>query len=126
MDHANFVPYRRVSQVPRLLFPRALSPLTREARQLHISVASLAVAGFSTSGRLAASTLFNEAGTSSLALRLTGSPPRASPWGLLLSVPGWLHVGHLFDMLITFQINREARLGLTHRTNSLRNHPEIV
>ncbi|MCX6880724.1 MAG: hypothetical protein NTW21_43995, partial [Verrucomicrobia bacterium] len=44
-----------------------------------------------------------------------GSPHRASPWGLLLSAPDWLHVGHLFDMLITFQINREASLGLAHR-----------
>ena len=35
--------------------------------------------------------------------------------GLLLSAPAWLHVGHLFDMLITFQINRKARLGLTHQ-----------
>ena len=48
-------------------------------------------------------------------LRLAGSPHRASPWGLLLSAQDWLHVGHLFDMLITFQINRKARLGLAHR-----------
>ena len=28
MDHANFAPVRRISQVPRLLFPYALSPAT--------------------------------------------------------------------------------------------------
>ncbi|MCX6874678.1 MAG: hypothetical protein NTW21_12860, partial [Verrucomicrobia bacterium] len=49
---------------------------------------------------------------------LAGSPHRASPWGLLLSAPDWLHVGHLFDMLITFQINREASLGLAHRMHT--------
>ncbi|MCX6873581.1 MAG: hypothetical protein NTW21_07210, partial [Verrucomicrobia bacterium] len=47
-------------------------------------------------------------------------PHRASPWGLLLSAPDWLHVGHLFDMLITFQINREASLGLAHRIARIR------
>jgi hypothetical protein len=47
-----------------------------------------------------------------------GSPRRASPWGLLLSTPVWLHVGHLFDMLITFQINREASLGLAHQIHT--------
>jgi hypothetical protein len=61
----------------------------------------------------------NEAESSSLSLRLAGSPPRASPWGLLLSAPDWLHVGHSFDMLITFQINREARLGLTHQMTQI-------
>jgi hypothetical protein len=60
----------------------------------------------------------NEAESSSLGLRLAGSPHRASPWGLLLSAPVWLHVGHLFDMLFTFQNNREARLGLTHRMDA--------
>jgi hypothetical protein len=28
MDHANFAPVRRISQVTRLLFPYALSPVT--------------------------------------------------------------------------------------------------
>jgi hypothetical protein len=76
------------------------------------------MAGFIQSGRLAAPTLCNEAESSSIALRLAGSPHRASPWGLLLSAPVWLHVGHLFDMLITFQINREASLGLAHRIDT--------
>jgi hypothetical protein len=73
------------------------------------------MAGFVQSGKLAAPTLCNEAESSSIALRLAGSPHRASPWGLLLSAPVWLHVGHLFDMLTTFQIDREASLGLAHR-----------
>ncbi len=107
---------------PRFLgfsFPARCLQSPREACQLHTSVASLAVAGFVQSGGLTASTLCNEAEASSISLRLTGSPHRASPWGLLLSVPGWLHVGHLFDMLITFQIKREARLGLAHRISRI-------
>ncbi|MCX6877142.1 MAG: hypothetical protein NTW21_25530, partial [Verrucomicrobia bacterium] len=87
--------------------------------RLHSSAASPTMAGFVQSGRLAAPTLCNEAESSSLALRLAGSPHRASPWGLLLSAPDWLHVGHLFDMLITFQINREASLGLAHRISRI-------
>jgi hypothetical protein len=82
------------------------------------------MAGFVQSGRLAAPTLCNEAESSSIALRLAGSPHRASPWGLLLSAPVWLHVGHLFDMLITFQINREASLGLAHRIDT--DYEEVV
>ena len=96
-------------------FPARCLQSPRGACRLRSSVASPAVAGVAISGRLAAPKKCNEAESSSLALRLTGSPPRASPWGLLLSVPDWLHVGHSFDMLITFQINREARLGLTHQ-----------
>jgi len=96
-------------------FPARCLQSPRGACRLRSSVASPTVAGFGNSGRLAAPTLCNEAESSSLALRLAGSPHRASPWGLLLSAPVWLHVGHLFDMLITFQIKREVRLGLTHR-----------
>ncbi len=110
---------------PRFLgfsFPARCLQSPREACQLHTSVASLAVAGFVQSGGLTASTLCNEAEASSISLRLTGSPHRASPWGLLLSVPGWLHVGHLFDMMITFQITRKARLGLAHRNTRMKTH----
>ena len=103
---------------PRLLdfsFPTRWLQSPRGAHRLHSSAASPMMAGFVQSGRLAAPTLCNEAESSSIALRLAGSPHRASPWGLLLSAPVWLHVGHLFDMLITFQINKEASLGLAHR-----------
>jgi len=102
---------------PRLLdfsFPTRCLQSPRGARRLRSSVASPTMAGFVQSGRLATPTLCNEAESSSIALRLAGSPRRASSWGLLLSTPSWLHVGHLFDMLITFQINREASLGLAH------------
>ena len=94
---------------PRFLcfsFPTRCLQSPRGACRLRSSVASPTVAGFVLSGRLAAPTLCNEAESSLLSLRLAGSPHRASPWGLLLSAPDWLHVGHLFDMLITFQINR--------------------
>jgi hypothetical protein len=120
MDHANFAPVRRISQVTRLLFPYALSPVTPGSLSAAYKCRFTAVAGFVKSGRLAAPTLCNEAESSSIALRLAGSPHRASPWGLLLSTPVWLHVGHLFDMLITFQINREASLGLAHRRARIR------
>jgi len=35
---------------------------------------------------------------------------------LLLSMPVWLRIGHFFDTLSTFQLNREARLGLAHQS----------
>ena len=107
---------------PRLLdfsFPTRCLQSPRGARRLRSSVASPTMAGFVQSGRLATPTLCNEAESSSIALRLAGSPRRASSWGLLLSTPSWLHVGHLFDMLITFQINREASLGLAHRNTRM-------
>lgn len=112
---ANFADHDGPPRFPGSSFPARCLQSPREACQPHTSVASLAVAGFVQSGGLTASTLCNEAEASSISLRLTGSPHRASPWGLLLPVPGWLHVGHLFDMMITFQITRKARLGLTHR-----------
>jgi len=93
-------------------FPARRLQSPREARLLLFGVASQAVADFSNSGSLVAPSWCNEAESSSLALRLTGLPSRASPWGLLLSAPGWLHDGHHFVMLFTFQFSREARLRL--------------
>ena len=87
----------------------------RGAHRLLAGAASPMVADFSISGSLVTPEERNEAESSSLALWLTSSPSRASPWGLLLSVPSWLHAGHLVGMLITFHINREVRLGLTHQ-----------
>jgi hypothetical protein len=82
---------------------------------MRLSVASPLVADFSQLGRLVTPILKrNEAESSSLALRLTGSPFRASTWGLLLSPPDWLHDRHSVVMVITFHITREVRLGLTH------------
>ncbi|MGM0599516.1 MAG: hypothetical protein ACQETH_06820, partial [Candidatus Rifleibacteriota bacterium] len=37
-------------------------------------------------------------------------------WGLLLSVPGWLHDEHSIITLTSFQVNREVRLNLTHQS----------
>ncbi len=114
--------YVRCAPIHRFLgfsFPTRCLHSPRKAGQRHLSIASLAVAGFSTSGRLAASTLRNEAKASSVALRIADSLPRASPWGLVLSAPVWLHVGHLFDILIMSQINRGASLDLAHRIHAI-------
>ncbi len=83
-------------------------------------IASSSVTDFSISGRLVTPNKRNEAESSSLALRLTGSLGEASAWGLLLSLLALLHVGYLVDMMITFQTIREARLGLTHRNYTKR------
>jgi hypothetical protein len=79
------------------------------------SVASPTIADFTLFGRMVTPTLCNEAESSSLALRLTGSPSRASAWGLLLSPPRRLQDGHSVIMMITFHFIREVRLGLTHQ-----------
>ena len=91
----------------------------RGACRLRSSVAAPPVAGCVLCGSLATRILRNEAESSPIALRRAGSPRRASPWGWLLSAPVWLHVGHLFDMGITFQITRKARLGLTHQISRI-------
>jgi hypothetical protein len=83
---------------------------------LHTNVSSPMAAGFSQSGSIATPNWCNEAESSSLSLRLASSSNRASRWGLLLSVPTRLHVGHSVNTLTTFQANREVRLSLTHRT----------
>ena len=66
----------RASQVPDCSFDarRPLSP--RAARRLHAPVASPSVLDFAFSGRLATAKWFNEAETSSFALRLTSSSKR--------------------------------------------------
>ena len=91
----------------------------RGARRLHSNVSSPTAAGFSNSGSIATPTLRNEAESSSLALRLASSSNRASRWGLLLSVPIRLHVGHSVNTSTTFQANREVRLGLTHQISQI-------
>jgi hypothetical protein len=59
--------------------------------------------GFSPSGRLAALTWFNEAGSGSLALRLTGSLHGASTRELLPALSASLHAGRSVGMMNTFQ-----------------------
>ncbi len=105
----------------------------RGVHRLHINVSSPMAAGFSKSGGIATPTWCNEAESSSHTLRLTSSSIRASPWGLLLSVPNRLHVGHSVNTLTTFQANREVRLSLTHRntrknrlTSSANSAPSVV
>jgi hypothetical protein len=98
-----------------LSFPARRLQSPRGAHRLRANVSSPMVSGFSIFGSLATPTLCNEAESSSLALRLTSSPLRASPWGLLLSVPVRLHAGHSVCTLFTFQTNREVRLRLTHQ-----------
>jgi len=95
-------------------FPTRCLQSPRRVRRLHSGVASPPVPDFTISGRMVTLTVCNEAESSSLALRLVGSPHRASAWGLLLSLPGWLHDGHLVVMMSTFHFIREVRLGLTH------------
>ena len=96
-------------------FPMRCLQSPRGVRRLLNGVASPAMADFNVSGSMVTPKLCNEAESSSLALRLTGSPRRASAWGLLLSPPSWLHDGHQVITMITFQIIREVRLSLTHR-----------
>ena len=61
-------------------------------RPLHAPVASRPILGFPTFGSLATPQWCHEAESSSLALRLTSSPPEASSAGLLRPTLGWLHV----------------------------------
>ena len=96
-------------------FPMRCLQSPRGVRRLLAGVASPAMTDFNSFGRMVTPKLCNEAESSSLTLRLTGSPHRASVWGLLLSPPSWLHDGHLVFTMITFQIIREVRLGLTHQ-----------
>ena len=109
------LPLPRASQVPRLLFLNAPSPITPKDPSLAFECL------FSDGFRLQQTRqlghpqfLRNEAESSSLLLWLIDSPSQASLWGLLLSAPGRLHVGHSIVMLVSFQTNREVRLFLTH------------
>jgi len=70
----------------------------------------------------------NEAETGLLALRLAGSPFRASPNGLLRSTPDRLHVEWAIYMVSSFHLTRSARLGLAHLTNAftLEDNLELV
>ena len=77
------LPPARVSQVPRLICPRALSPLTPES-PTNASAHCFFVDGrLQFSGTLATLALRNEAESGSLALRLTCSPHEASQLRLL-------------------------------------------
>ena len=62
--------------------------------------------------------LRNEAGSSSLALRLTGLPFEASSNGSLRSTLDWLHVEWEIYMVSSFHLTRSAKLGLAHLMNA--------
>ena len=97
-----------------LSFPaRHLQP-PRRARRLLVNVSSPPATGFSILGSMATLILRNEAESSSLVLRLTGSPLRASAWGLLLSPPHRLLDVHSSNKFISFHMNRQLRFILTH------------
>ena len=98
-----------------LSFPaRHLQP-PRRARRLLVNVSSPPATGFSILGSMATLIWCNEAESSSLVLRLTGSPLRASAWGLLLSPPHRLLAVHSSNKFISFHMNRQLRFILTHR-----------
>src|SRR5664280_2373266 len=81
----------RVSQVPRLIYSCALVPNPPERSDECLLIASPPVSGFIIFGRLATSTLRNEAESGSLALRLAGLLPRFPPAGLPRLAPVPLH-----------------------------------
>jgi hypothetical protein len=87
----------------------------RKVRSVHAPVASRSMAGFRISGRLATFSVCNEADSSSLALRLAGSPREASPDRSLRRTLAWLPVERAINRATSFQVTRTARLGLAHR-----------
>ena len=112
---AQAVALRRVSQVPRPFCPRALSPFTPEG-PIGARTRCFPIDGrlqhLRQTGHLH---LCNEADSGSLALRLAGSPPEASPAGLLRRTLGWLPVERAINRVTSFQVTRTARLVLAHR-----------
>jgi hypothetical protein len=108
----------RVSQVPRLICPCALHPLTPGSPA--IALTHFFIAGFRLHPNQADCPLpsRNEAETVSFALRLTGSPFEASPNELLRSTLDWLHVEWAIYMVSSFHLTRSARLGLAHPINA--------
>ena len=100
---------------PRFLgrsFPTRCPQPPRKAWRLLSPVASPSVAGFISFGRLATFNVRNEAESGSLALRLAGLPPEASPDGLLRRTLGWLSVERATDRVTSFHVTRTTRLCL--------------
>src|SRR6266404_1373573 len=95
----------------------ARCPLSsRQVRRSLLPVASPPVAGFSSSGETGHPQLrITRPNRVRLSLRLTGSPPEASPTALLRRTLGWLSVERAINRVTSFQVTRTARLCLAHR-----------
>ncbi len=108
----------RVSQVPRLICPCALPPLTpgsTATASTHYFIADVRLYPNRADCPLPSR---NEAEPGSLALRLAGSPFEASSNGLPRSTLDWLHVEWVIYMVSSFHLTRSARLGLAHPMNA--------
>jgi hypothetical protein len=83
-----------------------------------VNIASRRISGFGSFDRLADLTLFNEAVSGSLALRLAGSLHGASTPGLLPTPPALLHAGCSVRMMNTFHfIGLVGGAGAPNTTN---------
>jgi hypothetical protein len=108
----------RVSQVPRLICPCALPPLTPGSpatASTHCFIADVRLHPYPADCPLPSR---NEAEPGSLALRLAGSPFEASPDELPRPTLDRLHVEWAIYMVSSFHLTRSARLGLAHLMNA--------
>ncbi len=97
---------------------------------MHMLVATLVVAGFTTLWRAGRLHKRNEAMLGSLSLRLTHSRVGASTAELLQSSPDLLFAERAIGKVTTFQVTRSARLILAHQRrkeySAIRNRPSSV
>jgi hypothetical protein len=84
---------------------------------VHMLVATLVVAGFTTLRRAGHLHKCNEAMLGLLSLRLTHSRVGASTDGLLHTPPELLFDERAIAKVTTFQVTRSARLVLAHQTS---------
>ena len=108
----------RVSQVPRLICPCALPPLTPGSpatAPTHCFASGFRLHPYPAVWPLPSR---NEAVTGLLALRLAGSPFEASPNRLPRFTLDWLHVEWAIYMVSSFHLTRSAKLGLAHQMNA--------
>ena len=89
--------------------------LPRETEQVLSLIASLSLAGFTISERMAISILRNGATFGSLLLRLMRSPHRTPHPGSPRRTPIWLPVERAINRTTSFQVVRATRLGLAYR-----------
>ena len=106
----------RVSQVPQSICrrpPSSTTPGSPTAAHARSFTVGCRLHPF---GKVGRSQLlgFNEAGTGSLALRLTSAPSRASTGWLPITPPGRLHGERAIPMVSSFHLTRSIRLSLAH------------